>query len=353
MLQKELWGNSLSAWGISIAIIIGAIVIVKLISVFSRKIVRPFITRTRNNLDDVIYSSLEPPIKFAIMLLGIWISIHRLVYPDSVVKIIDNIYKILIVLDITWVFARLTGGLMQTYWGCRADGQINRMMPVIRRSILVIVWIVGGIMALSNIGVNISTLLGTLGVGGIAFALAAQDTIKNIFGAFTIFTDKPFSIGDIVRIDNYEGTVIDVGVRSTRILGYDKRIVTLPNYKVADNSIVNVSSEPMRRVVLKLGLTYDTTFDSMQEALEILRAVPRRVKNVSDDPADIIAYFSEYADSALEITYIYHILKSGNIQQVTSDMNMAILNLFNKAGLNFAFPTQTLYIAQQNIPQMP
>lgn len=348
MLQKELWGNSIDTWATSIIIIIGAVVVVKLISIFSRKIVRPFITRTRNGLDDIIYSSLEPPLKFAILLLGVWIAIHRLVYPDSVVKIVDNIYRILIILDITWIFARLSGGLLQTYWGCRSDGQINRMMPVIRRSILVVMWIIGSIMALSNIGVNISTLLGTLGVGGIAFALAAQDTIKNIFGAFTIFADKPFSIGDIVRIDNYEGTIIDVGVRSTRILGYDKRIVTIPNYKVADNSIVNISSEPMRRVVLKLGLTYDTSFEKMEEALHILQSIPGSVGNVSTNPSDITVYFSEYTDSALEITYIYHIRKSGNIQQVTSNMNMAILNAFNQAGLNFAFPTQTLYIAQQN-----
>ena len=89
-------------------------------------------------------------------------------------------------------------------------------------------------MALSNIGVNISALLGTLGIGGIAFALAAQDTVKNIFGAFTIFTDKPFNIGDTIRVDSFEGTVIDVGARSTKIMDYDKRIITFPNYKITD-----------------------------------------------------------------------------------------------------------------------
>lgn len=90
------------------------------------------------------------------------------------------------------------------------------MMPIIRRTILVIVWIIGLVMALSNIGVNIGALLGTLGIGGIAFALAAQDTVKNVFGAFTILTDKPFNIGDTIRVDHIEGTVIDVGVRSTK-----------------------------------------------------------------------------------------------------------------------------------------
>ena len=349
MLEYELWGNTLESWGISILIIVGAVVVVKLISLFSRKVLKPFITRTPNHLDNVIYYSLESPIKFAVMLLGIWIAIHRLVYPDNFVKAIDNAYRILIVLDITWVFARLIGGLLEIYLGKESTGQTHKMMPIIKRTALVLVWIIGIVMALSNIGVNISALLGTLGIGGMAFALAAQDTVKNIFGAFTIFTDKPFNIGDTIRVDNFEGTVIDVGARSTKIMDYDKRIITFPNYKITDANIINISSEPMRRVVLNLGLTYDTTPEKMKEALDILKAIPGRVENVSSNPSDTTAVFTNYADSALVIMYIYFIEKQGDILGVTSNMNMEILSSFNKAGLEFAFPTQTVYIQKDEI----
>ena len=347
MLEYELWGNTLESWGISILIIVGAVVVVKLISLFSRKVLKPFITRTPNHLDNVIYYSLESPIKFAVMLLGIWIAIHRLVYPDNFVKTIDNAYRILIVLDITWVFARLIGGLLEIYLRKESTGQTHKMMPIIKRTALVLVWIIGIVMALSNIGVNISALLGTLGIGGIAFALAAQDTVKNIFGAFTIFTDKPFNIGDTIRVDSFEGTVIDVGARSTKIMDYDKRIITFPNYKITD--AINISSEPRRRVVLNLGLTYDTTPEKMKEALDILKAIPERVENVSSNPSDTTAVFTNYADSALVIMYIYFIEKQGDILGVTSNMNMEILSSFNKAGLEFAFPTQTVYIQKDEI----
>ena len=349
MLEYELWGNTLESWGISILIIVGAVVVVKLISLFSRKVLKPFITRTPNHLDNVIYYSLESPIKFAVMLLGIWIVIHRLVYPDNFVKTIDNAYRILIVLDITWVFARLIGGLLEIYLRKESTGQTHKMMPIIKRTALVLVWIIGIVMALSNIGVNISALLGTLGIGGIAFALAAQDTVKNIFGAFTIFTDKPFNIGDTIRVDSFEGTVIDVGARSTKIMDYDKRIITFPNYKITDANIINISSEPRRRVVLNLGLTYDTTPEKMKEALDILKAIPGRVENVSSNPSDTTAVFTNYADSALVIMYIYFIEKQGDILGVTSNMNMEILSSFNKAGLEFAFPTQTVYIQKDEI----
>lgn len=349
MLEYELWGNTLESWGISILIIVGAVVVVKLISLFSRKVLKPFITRTPNHLDNVIYYSLESPIKFAVMLLGIWIAIHRLVYPDNFVKAIDNAYRILIVLDITWVFARLIGGLLEIYLGKESTGQTHKMMPIIKRTALVLVWIISIVMALSNIGVNISALLGTLGIGGIAFALAAQDTVKNIFGVFTIFTDKPFNIGDTIRVDSFEGTVIDVGARSTKIMDYDKRIITFPNYKITDANIINISSEPRRRVVLNLGLTYDTTPEKMKEALDILKAIPERVENVSSNPSDTTAVFTNYADSALVIMYIYFIEKQGDILGVTSNMNMEILSSFNKAGLEFAFPTQTVYIQKDEI----
>ena len=344
MLENELWGNTIENWGISILIILGAIIIVKLLSLLGKKVIKPFVTGTDNHLDDVIFYSLEAPVKFAIIQLGIWIAIHRLVYPDSFVKVVDNAYSILIVLDITWFFGRLFSSLLQVYWGKQSNGQANKMMPIIKRTILVIVWLIGIVMALSNVGVNISALLGTLGIGGIAFALAAQDTVKNVFGAFTILTDKPFSIGDTIRVDSYEGTVVDVGVRSTKIMNYDKRIITFPNYKITDTSIVNISSEPMRRVVLNLGLTYDTTSEKMKEALELLKSIPTRVENVSSNPSDIVAVFTEYSDSALVIMYIYFIEKQGDILGVTSNMNMEILAAFNKAGLNLAFPTRTVYI---------
>ena len=192
------------------------------------------------------------------------------------------------------------------------------------------------------------TIGDTLGIGGIAFALAAQDTVKNIFGAFTIFTDKPFGIGDTINVNGLEGTVIDVGMRSTRILGYDRRITSYPNYKITDASIVNISSEPMRRAMVKLGLTYDTGAEKMKQALEILRAIPAKIKDVSGNPSDVTAYFSDYTDSALVVTFYYYIEKQGDVLKTTSDVNLEILDSFAKAGLTFAFPTRTLLVHQDD-----
>ncbi len=220
------------------------------------------------------------------------------------------------------------------------------MMPIIRRTVFIALWAIGIITALSNTGVNISALLGTLGIGGIAFALAAQDTVKNVFGAFTIFTDKPFAIGDTIRIDNLEGTVVDVGARSTRILNPDKRIISLPNYRVVDASIVNISSEPMRRIHFTINIDLDTTAKRMDRLLDMLRDIPLLVNGLSDRAADTSVHFSNFTESALVVTCYFHIKKEGDTLQVTSDTNMAILSTLNRAGLELANPTHILYIHQ-------
>lgn len=353
MMEYEIMGNSVQTWIISILIVLAAVVVVKLLTLLGRKYIQPLVRRTHNQVDDMIYYSLDQPVKFAVMLLGIWIAIHRLVYPDQLVKWVDNTYRILIILDITWVLARLAGALLQNYWGRRSPAHAQKMLPVVKRTVLVVVWIIGLVTALSNVGVDINALWGTLGIGGIAFALAAQDTVKNIFGAITIFTDKPFGIGDTINVNGLEGTVVDVGMRSTRILGYDRRITSVPNYKITDAQIVNISSEPMRRAMVKVGLTYDTGAGKMNRALEILGTLPAKVEHVSTDPSDITAYFSGYGDSSLDITFYYYITKQGNILKVMSDMNLAILDAFGREGLQFAFPTRTVILEQDGEAQHP
>ncbi|MDR0748739.1 MAG: mechanosensitive ion channel family protein [Tannerellaceae bacterium] len=344
MLEHEFLGNTIQNWGISILFIIGAYVIVKIVSWIGKKYISPFTERTDNKLDDIIYHSVKPPLVFAIMLMGFWVASHRLTCPDTFIKAIDSATKILIILNVTWLFAKLASRLLEQYWAGSDDGpQQHKMYPIVNRVLLVVIWIIGLVMALSNVGVNIGALLGTLGIGGIAFALAAQDTVKNIFGAFTILTDKPFKIGDTVRIDSFEGTIVDVGIRSTRIMDYDKRLITIPNYKIADALIINISSEnPYRRIVMKIGLTYDTTPEKMKEAMDLLKSMPSKVPNLKQD--EVTVFFSDFGDFAMCITFIYFIEKNAGIQPVTSDVNMEILTSFNKAGLNFAFPSQTLYI---------
>ena len=275
------------------------------------------------------------------MLFAVWISLGRLDgLGEKFHDVLYKAYEVLVTLNFTWLFARLLSRFIEaalTKGDGSAAARLNinsHLLPLIRRGVLIAVWAIGLITALHNIGVTVTTLMGTLGIGGMAFALASQDTIKNVFGGITIFT--------VIRIGDTEGTVVDIGLRSTRLRTYDRRLVVLPNSQLIDAVITNISSEPGRRVVINLGLTYDTSPEKMQEAMSILRAMPERIAEV--EPTDVTASFLEFADSALVIRFIYFIRKGADIFETQSQVNADILTRFNAAGLSFAFPTQTIYV---------
>ena len=342
MWDKLYYGNSFRDWGISLLIIVGALVINKLISIINRRVVRRIAERSRTRIDDLLSDALEPPILLGVMLFAVWISLGRLDLGAKFHHFSRNAYEVLVTLNVTWLFARVIARLIESLftsrdWSATTRLNINtHLIPLIKRGMLIIVWAIGIVMALHNIGVTVTTLMGTLGIGGMAFALASQDTIKNIFG------DQTFQIGDIIRIGDTEGTVVDVGLRSTRLRTYDGRLVILPNSQLIDAVVTNISSEPGRRIVIDLGLTYDTSPEKMRQAMAILSSMDDRVRGV--EPGSIIAAFVAFADSSLTIRLIYFIRKSADILGTQTEVNFDILSQFNAAGLNFAFPSRTVYI---------
>lgn len=347
MLEQTFYRNSLHDWLISILIIVGAMLLNKAIDLLNKHVIRKLTSKTKNRLDDILFRMLESPVLLGIALVAIWFAARRLDLGTQVENVILKAYRVLTVVNITWFVARLVNALLEEYLAPKAADQNSHkrldthLLSILRRTVLAVIWSLGIVMALNNVGVNVATLIAGLGIGGLAFALAAQDTIKNIFGGFTIFTDRPFRIGDRIKVDGFDGFVEDIGIRSTRLRTLEKRMVTIPNFKLVEASVENISEEPMRRVLMKLGLTYTTTPAKMNEAMEILRALPEKVRNM--DPKDITVAFTDFTDFALVITFVYFIRKNADVMETPSQVNTEILRAFNEAGLQFAYPTQTVY----------
>jgi len=347
MLEQTFYGNTLYNWMISLIVIIGALILNNIIVLLNKHVIQKLTSKTNNRLDDILFQMLEAPVLLGIALFAIWLAAKRLDLGAPVENIISKSYKILTVVNITWFVARLVNALIEEYWVPKAEDGKHKILDthlisILRRTIITVIWALGIVMALNNIGIDVRALLGTLGIGGLAFALAAQDTIKNMFGGITIFTDRPFRIGDRVKVDKYDGFIEDIGMRSTRLRTLEKRLVTIPNYKMVDAPVENISEEPMRRVLMKLGLTYNTTPDQMNEAMAILKDMPNRVKNVSDK--DIVVAFTDFTDFSLVITFVYFIKKNADVMETPSLVNSEILRSFNQANLQFAYPTQTVYV---------
>jgi MscS family membrane protein len=176
-------------------------------------------------------------------------------------------------------------------------------------------------------------------VVGICWLLRIQ--LKIFSGVLPFYSDRPFRLGDRIVVDGFDGFVEDIGIRSTRLRTLDKQLITIPNYKIVEASILNISEEPMRKVVMKLGLTYDTTPEQMQKAIQILESMPEKIEEID---AEVLVGFTEFANFSLNITFIFWIKKEAHIFYTPSLVNMQILKEFNENGLNFAFPTQTIYL---------
>lgn len=352
MFSQIYYGNSLKEWVISFMIIVGAVILNKLIVLFNKHILIKLTQKTKNRMDDILFKMLQAPVLLGVMLLAIWIASSRLNLDPKVDSFFGKSYQFLIVLNITWFLVRFANSVIEEYLIPKAEDNTtkyldNTLIPIIRRGILGIIWSIGVMMALRNVGVDVGALIAGLGIGGLAFALAAQDTIKNIFGGITIFTDRPFRIGDRVKVDGFDGFVEDIGIRSTRLRTLEKRVVTIPNYKIVEASIENISSEQMRRVLMNIGLTYATTPEQMQNALGILKNMPKIHKDV--DSKELVAVFSEFSPYSLDLKFIYWIKKSGDVVEVPSKVNFEILSRFKEAGLAFAYPTQTVLLRQEEL----
>lgn len=352
MFQQIIYKDTFENWLISLAIIAGGLILIKLLSLFNQKVILKFTNKSPHRFANIIFSTLESPLLLGIMLVAIWIALGRLHLGKNAENIISKSYRILAILNITWFFVKFLNALIEEYLSSihlkntqhktRID---NHIITLTKKIVHFIFWTLGIVMALSDAGVNIGALLGTLGIGGVAVALAAQDTVKNIFGGFTILMDGTFRIGDRIKIGEFDGFVENIGIRSTRIRNLDKRVITIPNFKIVEGAVENITAASAFRVVMSLGLTYSTTSEKMQKAVAILKQIAEETEYVDKD--NIWVTFSEFASTSMNIKFTYLIENEGDVLKIPSDINFKILEKFNTQGIEFAYQPQSVIVNKE------
>jgi MscS family membrane protein len=202
---------------------------------------------------------------------------------------------------------------------------------------------------LDNIGFNVSTLLAGLGVGGIAVALAAQDTLKNFFGSVMILLDKPFSVGQRVTVKGHDGTVEEIGLRSTRIRLLTGHQTTVPNEQMANLDIENIGRRPHIRRLTNITITYDTPPEKIEKAVNIIETILDNHEGMKPDFPPRV-YFNEFNSDSLNILvlYWYHPPDYWSFLAFSQGVNLQIMREFEKEGIQFAFPTSTTYLTQDD-----
>ena len=343
ILNKIFFGNTLFEWGVGLIILLGSFIVVKILYWIFSKIIKKATSKTKNKLDDVLVEKLERPIVFFVFIIAYWVAIHYLNFQESLLNNLEKAAYFALAINITSVLAKITDALIvhivMPLTEKTESGFDDQLIPVIRKALKALIWSLGLIIGLDNIGFDITAMIAGLGIGGLALALAAQDSVKNIFAGVMIFLDKPFKLKDRIQISGFDGTVEEVGIRSTRIRTLEGRIVTIPNCTFTDNSVINVSSQPALKVKINLGLTYDTDENDMQKAIDILEDIVKNQKAITDDYS---AGFNGFGDFSLNILFMYYVRPESHWLDTQTLVNKEILKRFNEEKLDFAFPTQTI-----------
>ena len=343
-LATKYYDNTIAEWATAMGIILASVVVGKILYWLCSSVLKKLTAKTRSNLDDLIVDMVEEPVIVALTVAGILIGLNTLTLSESAESVISGLRQFVIIMCITWLIARLVEAIFSELIAPLADKTDtdldDQLLPLVRKGSKVCVWSLGTIVALNNAGYNVGALVAGLGIGGLALAMAAKDTVSNVFGGFTVFTDRPFVINDRIRVSGYDGTIKEVGIRSTRLQTLEGRIVTIPNAIFADSAVENVSLEPSRKVAVDLGLTYETSPDGLKRAMEILTEIAAETEGLEET---VLTGFDSFGDSAMVVKFIYYIVKGEDIMAVKTSVNMQILERFTAEKLDFAFPSQTIY----------
>lgn len=332
--------------GIFIVVVLGLIVD-KLVAWFlNRNVV---IWQKKNPVYSRLDSSVLRPLGLMAMAIVWWIGLGMFGLPDRVLIVLSVAVKLLVSISTVWSAFRLVD-ILDSLMTKKAKQTGNRfddlLVPMISKSLKVFVLVIGIISSADNLNMDVSSLLAGLGIGGLAFALAAKDLLGNFFGSLTVLLDRPFQIGDWVVIGDVEGSVEEVGFRSTRVRTFYNSLITLPNASLTTSTIDNMGARRYRRMKTMLGLTYDTPPEKIDAFCEGVRALIQLHPYMRKDYYQV--YFNQYNAASLDIlVYVFWATPDWNTElRERHRFLLDVLRLAKQLGVEFAYPTQTLHLKQ-------
>ena len=341
-------------WAVAAALLMVTVLAHRYLIRGLQRVTKHLAGKTKTTLDDTLLQAAEKPLSWLILLLGIWASVMVLNPPSDVlplVAIAERVGRMLSIVLVGWFLWRLIDGF-SVYAMSRAqktDSTLDdQLVPFVSKTLKLFLVVTGILVIAQNLGYSISGLVASLGIGGIAVAMAAKDTIANLFGSVMLLVDRPFAVGDWIKTSQFEGVVEEIGFRSTRIRTFARTLVNVPNSMLANMVIDNIDARSKRRIKMRIGVTYDTSTEKMQQAIAGIEKILAEHPGVDQEFS--LVKFDNFEDSSLSI-FLYYFSKSKDwavYLQVRQEVNMQIMQLLESLGLEFAFPSRTLYIEHQD-----
>ncbi len=343
--NNEIIGIPLYKFAEALGVFLLFLVFRKIFALIVLTFLRQLTRATKNTMDDKILKLLEGPLKFSFIILGLYFAFKISGIENAITQ---KIIKSLIIFVIFWLFYNMVNILDETiYRFTRKFGKelYREIGNFFIKTLKIFIFSIGLVSILQEWDINVSAFIASLGLGGLAFALAAKDTASNLFGGLSILVDRSLKLDDWIKVGSVEGTVEDIGLRTTKVRTFEKSLVTVPNQYIANNPIENFSRRNIRRIKMRIGLVYGTTKEQMRGILEDIRNMLKSHPGIAKN-ATLLVNFDEFGASELSI-FIYCFTNTADwarYLEIREDVNMKIMDIVKKHGSDFAFPSESIYI---------
>lgn len=349
MSECKFVNNEIWRLVVFFSVVLLSLVVGKLSRLFLVSLAGKIAKRPKQEWIAILLSSIAKPAVILVFALGFKLALFILTLGDRILELMNTVASIINSVALGY-FIYSTVDVVDHYlsnWAKKSESKVDDVLaPLVGKAIRIMV----AVLVVLNIAVvvsgkDIATILTGIGVGGLAIALAGQDTIKNFFGSLVIFGDKPFEIGDRIVVEGIDGSVESVGFRSTKIRTLDGHLVTMPNSEMVDKAVKNIGKRPYIKRAANITITYNTSPEKVARAIELIKEILDNHEGMHPDFPPRV-YFNDYNDWSLNIMFLYwyHPPDYWQYMAFSERVNMQILQQFNAEGIEFAFPTQTLYI---------
>lgn len=342
-LQQTFLHNRILDYLICLSVFLIGIIVIQIFKRFLLKRLRKWAKRTATTIDDFLIRMIEKELLPLFYFGAFYVSIQGLTLNPALEKGVNVLGLILLtIFGVRFLLAIIVYGL-ENYW-VKKEKDVAKKQGIkgILMTVKVIVWGLAIIVLLDNFGIKVSALIAGLGIGGVAIALAAQSILGDLFSYFSIFFDRPFKIGDFIIVGDLLGTVEHIGIKTTRVRSLGGEQLVFSNTDLTNSRVRNYKRMDRRRVVFRLGVTYET---GLRELKEIPVVITNIIKGINDTVFDRAHFFS-YGDFSLVFEIVYYVIGSdyNKYMDIQQEINLKIKEEFEKHGIEFAYPTQTLYL---------
>ncbi len=339
----ELWGNSIFEYSVALGVFILFLAVFKVFQVIILKKLKKLSKTTSTDVDDILIEavqSLKPPFYYFVSL---YLILPFLTVKESILGVIKGLLLILIVFQVVKSVLIVVDYIFEKLANKKGnDGGVKMAYSYLGTFTKILVWALGLMMVLSNLGVDVTTLVAGLGIGGVAFAFALKGILGDLFSSFVIFFDKPFLIGDNIQVGNVKGEVIKIGIKTTRIKSSGGEEIVMSNESLTSKKeLHNFRKLEERKVAFSFGVTYETPPVKLRKIPKLVKEIISAVKETRFDRA----HFNRFDDSALNFDIVYYMETNSYKKYLDAQqrINLNILEKFAKEGIEMAYPTQIVY----------